>query len=96
MTSNHTMSVGEALQQFLKDNNLNTKLSHLHISDYWTRVVGKLATPYTRSLEIKDDTLYVKISNAALRNELFIRRYDIVNRINEEAGYQIIKKIHLS
>lgn len=94
--SNKIVSIGDALQSFIRENNLSRGLSEIHIEDYWKQVVGTVAMPYTKSIEVRDQTLYVKIDNAALRNELFIRRFDVVKRINEIAGYTLINNIRLS
>lgn len=92
----HAVSVGEAVRQFLKENNLEKPLSEQHITDYWKAAVGSFVVPYTKNLEIRDTTLFVKISNSALRNELFMQRFTIVKRINEQAGYDIINDMRLS
>lgn len=92
----HAVSIGEAVRQFLRENNLEKPLSEQHISDFWKAAVGSVVVPYTKNIEIKDTTLFVKISNAALRNELFMQRFTIVRRINEQAGYQIINDLRLS
>ena len=96
MSGHPIISLGDAVRQFLKENNLEHKISELHIDDYWKQAVGAFAIPYTKSVEVREGTLYVKISNAALRNELFIRRFDIVKRVNDAAGYKIINDMRLS
>ncbi len=96
MNGHSPISIGDAVRQFLQENNLEHKISELHINDFWQQAVGAFAMPYTKSLEVREGTLYVKISNAALRNELFIRRFDIVKRVNDVAGYKIINDLRLS
>lgn len=96
MSSRNAISIGEAVREFLRENNLEQPLSEQHIADYWKAAVGSVVMPYTKSCDLKDGTLYVKITSAALRNELFIRRFDIVKRINEQAGWNIVTNLRLN
>ena len=96
MSSRNTISIGEAVSLFLRENNLEQGLQERHVDEYWKVAVGNMVMPYTKSIELRNSILYVKITNAALRNELFIRRYDIVKRINEQAGHRIVNELHLT
>ena len=42
---------------------------------------------------IKNQTLYVKIENAALRADLTMSRATLVHRLNEQVGAQVIADI---
>ena len=95
MSKSNTISLGEALNRFLQENNLESGLKERRIDEFWKLTVGNIVMPYTKSLELRDGILYVKITNAALRNELFMRRLDIVKRLNEQAGYQMVTMLRV-
>ena len=53
-----------------------------------------LETPaYCGEKFIKNQTLYVKIENAALRADLTMSRATLVHRLNEQVGAQVIADI---
>ena len=61
----------------------------------WPEVVGPMAARLTTRLEIRDGVLYAYIHSAALKNELFIYRFDLVRRLNDAVGGKVIHDIRL-
>lgn len=83
------------LSQFLQQSNLGVPLLERQLMRHWEEVVGHFATRYTTQLEIKEGVLYAHISNAALRNELFNMRFDIVKKLNATVGSRVLHDIRL-
>ena len=52
--------------------------------------MGETIASYTTSLNIRNQTLFVHLTNPALRMELSMQRQDIVRRLNEHVGNQVI------
>ena len=52
-----------------------------------------LETGYTQDLYIKNQTLNVRLSNPALRADLSMMRPEIVKKLNEAVGSQVIAEI---
>ena len=52
-----------------------------------------MITRYTGEKFIKNQTLYVKITNPALRQDLSMMRTRIVQRINQTVGSQVITDV---
>ena len=59
----------------------------------WDSVVGENIAAYCGDKFIKNQTLYVKIENAALRADLTMSRANLVHRLNEQVGAQVIADI---
>lgn len=51
-------------------------------------IVGPLAQ-YATNLEFKDGALYVRITSAVLRNDLFMQRSQLIEKINNAIGKKI-------
>lgn len=59
----------------------------------WEKVVGETIARVTKIEKIKDGELYVKVKNPSWRMELGFRKKEIISRLNELTGKEIIKNI---
>lgn len=86
-------SVADVLQQLLREDGLETPLQQKRLIDSWETVTGRIVARYTTEKFIKNQTLYVKIVNPALRQDLAMMRQQLVKRLNEQVGSFIISDI---
>ena len=86
-------SVADVLQQLLREEGLETPLQQKRLIDSWETVTGRIVARYTTEKFIQNQTLYVKIVNPALRQDLAIMRQQLVKRLNEQVGSFIISDI---
>ena len=87
--------VGGVILQYLRDFGLETPLNEHRLLQAWDKVLGPAVSRYTKELRIYNQVLFVTITSAALRNELMMRRTELVSRLNAEAGAQVITQIVL-
>lgn len=85
------MSISEALVAYLRESGLEKPVLEVQVEEAWPKVMGKVVTDFTRSVEVKDGTLYVRVSNAALKTQLFENRFELVRRLNEEVGAPVLR-----
>lgn len=95
MFKRKVQNIGDLLKQYLRDEGLETPLMHRRILDSWEIVVGKTVASYSEDKFIKNQTLFVKITNPALRQNLSMMRTQLVKRLNETVGGFIISDIRL-
>lgn len=93
MHRRNTQTIGEVLKEYIDSLNIGRKLKESRIDSQWETILGKNAASLTRKLVIKNKVLYVYVNSPALRNELLMMRGKIIERINEEAGEELINKI---
>lgn len=86
-------SVADVLQQLLREEGLETPLQQKRLVDSWETVTGRIVARYTTEKFIQNQTLYVKIVNPALRQDLAMMRQQLVKRLNEQVGSFIISDI---
>lgn len=86
-------SVADVLQQLLREEGLETPLQQKRLIDSWETVTGRIVARYTTEKFIQNQTLYVKIVNPALRQDLAMMRQQLVKRLNEQVGSFIISDI---
>lgn len=95
MKKTNTEPVGGVILQYLREYGLETPLNEYRLIQAWEKVVGPAVSRYTKDLRIYNQVLFVTVTSAALRNELLMRRTELVSRLNTEAGAQVITKIVL-
>lgn len=88
-------SISDLLNMYLRREGLETPLLQKRAIDSWDRLMGPTIVRYTGDKFIKNQTLFVKIVNPALRHDLSLMRSRIVQRINEAVGSQIIADIRI-
>ena len=87
------ISIGEAMQLFLKKSRLKTGIQAVQILDVWEKIMGKTIAKYTDKIQIIGSTLFVTTTVAPLRNELMFQKQNIIARVNETLGDNVIKEV---
>lgn len=95
MKKTDSEQVGGVILQYLREMGLETPLNEHRLIQAWDTVLGPAVSRYTKELRIYNQVLFVTVSSAALRNELMMRRSELVARLNAQAGAQVITQIVL-
>jgi len=67
------------------------------IRDQWKEIVGPANASYSNAVRIDErGRLIVHVSHAVVRNEFFLNRAEIVERIRKIPGCATVKQLHLS
>ena len=86
-------SINDLLNMYLRHEGLETPLLQKRAIDAWDNLMGDMITRYTGEKFIKNQTLYVKIINPALRQDLSMMKTRIVQLINQAVGSQVITDV---
>lgn len=86
-------TLADILAQCLRHDGLETPLQQRRLIDSWGKVAGRAVERYTGEKFIRNQTLFVKILNPALRADLSTMRERLVKNLNVEAGASIISDI---
>lgn len=95
MFKRKVLPLSEVLSDLIRKSGLETPLLQKRVVEGWDEVVGPVITRYTLEKFIKNQTLFVKISNPALRADLSMRRSEIVKALNDKVGAYIIADIRI-
>lgn len=93
MRRSNTQSLSEVIKEYLKATRIEQKLKEVDVVQSWEGLLGKTVAHYTRNIYIRNKVLYVDISSAVVKNELFMMREEIKRKINEKEGTEIIRTI---
>lgn len=89
----HFVTLGDAINQFLEKNNLQSKINEVKLLETWEVLVGKAIKSHTIELFIKDKTLYVKVDSSVVRQEINFMRRRLADKINKAFNSNIIEQI---
>ena len=88
---NNSSSLTDALFAYLRESGLEQSVLEVQIEEIWPRVMGETVAQLTRSVEVKDGMLIAHINSAALKAQLFENRFELVKKLNEAVGAQVIR-----
>lgn len=91
MASVNTLSLTDALVEYLRESGLEQSVLDVQIEEVWPQVMGETISKLTRSIEVKDGMLIVHVNSAALKAQLFENRFELVRKLNEAVGAPAIK-----
>lgn len=93
MKRNNTESIGNLIRQFMRQEGLESPLNEYRLIQGWKEVLGPGIASYTNNLFIRNQTLYVHLTSSVLRQELMMKREQIIKNLNQHIGAQVIVNI---
>ena len=87
-------ALSEILDEILRENNLDIGLDGARARAAWKEAMGEAVDKCTIDLRFDKGTLHVKLSSAVLRNELFMNRRQLIEKLNTHIGRPVIKNIY--
>lgn len=94
MKKSNEQSLGEIIQNVIKNLKWTDKINQTKIISSWKKIMGPNISSYTDKLVISNDVLIVYLKSAPLRQELQYAKTKIIKNINDEFGSEVIKDIH--
>ncbi len=96
MRRQNAEAVGTLIRQFLREEGLETPYNEYRLIEAWPEVMGQGIAQLTTDLRIKNRVLYVHLRSSVLRQELMANRRQLVFRLNDFVGAQVIESIVFS
>ena len=85
--------IKDVILQTLHEQGLQTPLLQNRLVDAWPTVAGPAIARYTLNTYIYNQTLYVRLSNPALRADLSMMRQELTKKLNDHIGEMVISDI---
>ena len=86
-------TLGDALDELVDNLGIRKKLREQEVMDFWDKAVGGRIAEIARPTRILKGTLFVSVKSGAWRNELSMRKGEILARLNEIVNEEIVKDI---
>jgi predicted nucleic acid-binding Zn ribbon protein len=91
--SSRTKSVGDAIEELIVQLGIKKKLHEQDAFVVWGEAVGERIARVATPTGMRRGVLIVSVKSGVWRNELSMRKQEIVRRINELLGGEIVKDI---
>jgi predicted nucleic acid-binding Zn ribbon protein len=95
MRRSKTISLAEAVNDYIKEMHLDVKLNEVSVINSWEETVGRAISTRTTKIYIRDHILYVHLNSSVVRNELLMLREALKEKLNQKAGSEVIIDIVL-
>ena len=86
----------EAMQNYLEALGIDKKMHEAAVLSKWGEIMGEAVDKRTEKKYIKEGILYLEMNSSVMRDELMQKRSEIVKKINEISGFEIIEDIYLA
>lgn len=96
MFKRDVQSIKDLIMRNLRVQGLETPLLQKRVVDAWPVIAGPLIERYTLDAYIRNQTLFVRLSNPALRADLSMRKQEYVRLLNNYVGSQVIADVRFS
>ncbi|NQU81538.1 MAG: DUF721 domain-containing protein [Bacteroidetes bacterium] len=95
MRKSNTQTIASVIKDYLKEAQIEGKLKEVQVVNSWEELVGKTIARRTNRIYIKNGKLYLHMNSSIVKNELLMFRESIIERINTNAGEEIVTEIVL-
>lgn len=85
--------IGEAMKRVIEFKKWDRKIDEASLIQSWPEIVGPTVSENTEKIWFAKNKLYVVIKSAALRNELFMFRTNLRDRLNKLQGKDLIEEL---
>jgi predicted nucleic acid-binding Zn ribbon protein len=93
--NNKEKNIGDVLNKMMDKYRLTSKMHEMELVKTWEEITGTLVAKHTTKLEMRGKTLYAWFDQGPLKNEIFLRRDQLLKAINERLGDNFIEKIFI-
>jgi predicted nucleic acid-binding Zn ribbon protein len=72
---------------------LRKKFDETSLIAAWPELMGTAISNRTKQLYINDKKLFLRVESSVIKNELLMMQTQIIKRLNEKAGHEVIVSI---
>jgi hypothetical protein len=95
MERNNTQNIAEVIRAYLKESKLEKPLKERQLIQSWEILLGKSVARATSRIYLKEGRLTVHLNSSVVKNELFMLRDEIIRKLNEAAGEELVREMVL-
>jgi predicted nucleic acid-binding Zn ribbon protein len=93
MGRNNDKTIKEAINDLLDSYRPRKKFDETALIAAWPEMMGTAIANRTKQLYISDRKLFLRIESSVIKNELLMMQSQIIKRLNEKAGHEVIDSI---
>ena len=79
-------SIKTIMEMITKQSGLDVKLREASIPDIWVEIVGEMINTHSKVINITSGKLFISTDSSTWKAEIFLRRQEIIDKINNRLG----------
>ena len=83
----------EAIEQMLNVYKIKRKFDETAIKAVWPQLMGASVANRTKEIYIFNKKLFLRIESSVIRHEIVMMTQNIIEKINEKAGSDLVEEI---
>lgn len=87
--------ISDVIEAMYKKYRLTQKINEVKLVNAWEKITGPMISRHTTEIKLVNKTLYLTFDNAPLKNEMFYRRFSLIEAVNAELGSMVVEKIFI-
>lgn len=95
MRTRRAMSIGDALRDLVEDLGIAKRIQEYDVVDVWPEVVGPHIASVADVKSIRNGVLVVSVKSPAWRQELLLRKKELIQNINDRLKKVVVRDITL-
>tara|TARA_B100000575_G_scaffold4979_1_gene3698 strand:- start:251 stop:526 length:276 start_codon:yes stop_codon:yes gene_type:complete len=85
----------KVLKKTIENSGFKNAILQENAVSIWPDIVGKNISKISKATSVDKGVLFIKVESSTWRQELYLQKNEIINRINKKIGSKIIKEIRL-
>jgi len=86
-------NIGTVLETLISELGIEKKIKGHQVVALWEEIVGEKIAKVTEAHKVDDGVLFVKVKNSAWRNELTMKKLEIIKMINDKVKRNTVSDI---
>ena len=95
MKRQHSQLLETILQQVIQNEQMEPQLQEARILTHWEELTGETVARATRAKYIRGGKLFVYLNSSVARQQLFMIRDELVEKLNRQEGVRVIDELVL-
>jgi predicted nucleic acid-binding Zn ribbon protein len=88
------IKLGDAINQMLKQERLDVKLSRFAVKNAWEEIAGKMIANHTTQIAFDEQkSMFLSLDSSALKSEVMYSKSELIKKINAFCGYELINNL---
>ena len=93
MRTGNTQSIKDVIEELINTHKLRGKINEVRLQHSWEELMGKAVNKRTKEIYLRDKKLFIRLTSAPLKEELFYSSDKIKNMLNELLKGEYIEEV---
>ncbi len=85
--------LGDLVNKLMKAYRLDGRMKEMDVINAWPEMMGIAVANRTKSISVRNKTLYITLDSSVMRDELSYGKSIIIERVNQQAGCELITDV---